>query len=97
MLVDEDPPEASFFSCWAFCQLHGCPSITAVVRRPRFFFFVGHTFGEPRRDHRALDGPPLATLTLRTLFVVRWMTRPVYDEKCLGAHVKCEICVQIPH
>ena len=40
-----------------------------------------HTFGEPRRDHRVLDGFPMATLTLRTLLSWMWMTSPLWDEK----------------
>ena len=36
------------------------------------------SLGEPRRDHRVLDGFPMATLTLRTRM---WMTSPLWDEK----------------
>ena len=39
--------------------------------------FVDHTFGEPHRDHRVLDGFPMATLTVRTLLSWMWMTSPL--------------------
>ena len=39
--------------------------------------FVVQTFGEPHRDHRVLDGFPMATLTVRTLLSWMWMTSPL--------------------
>ena len=43
--------------------------------------FVDHTFGEPHRDHRVLDGFPMATLTVRKLLSWMWMTSPLWDVK----------------
>ena len=68
--------------CWPDRTVSGQSSADALVKLfDDHFPFVGLTFGEPRRNHRVLDGFPMATLTLRTLLSWTWMTSPLWDEK----------------
>ena len=83
--VDEYQLEAGLY---AKCRAGHCWPDRTVSRQSDalvklfddHFLFVGFTFGEPRRDHRVLDGFPMATPALSTLLSWMWMTS-LWDEK----------------
>ena len=86
--ADEDQLEAGFYDKCHAC--HCCPDRTVSRQSSADALvelfddhcpFVGLTLGEPRRDHRVLDSFPMATLTLRTLLSLTWMTHPLWVEK----------------
>ena len=86
--VDEDQLEAGFYAkcrtghCWHDRTVSRQSSADALVKLfDDHFPFVGLTLGEPRRDHRVLDGFQMTTLSMRTLLSWTWMTSPLWDEK----------------